>query len=112
MHELTIAQELMEIIESEQKDRGFAKVISVHLRFGALSCVNPDALRFSFEVITKDNLADGADMQIDMEPMQYLCRNCDHVASGPEVFICPKCNSNNIMIKANHQMEIISLEVE
>ncbi len=113
MHELSIAQELMEIIESEQRARGFERVISVQLQFGALSCVNPDALTFSFEVISKDNLADGAILQIDIEPMQYLCRKCDYSFSGSEEFItCPKCGSGDIVINANHQMEIISMEVE
>ena len=54
MHEMSIAQSLIEIIEEEMKKHDAKYLRSVRLNIGQLSAVVPESLSFCFEVITSD----------------------------------------------------------
>ncbi|MBN1844052.1 MAG: hydrogenase maturation nickel metallochaperone HypA [Sedimentisphaerales bacterium] len=113
MHELSIAQEILDIIEAQRLRHGFERVESVRLRAGALSGVNPEALEFAFGVIREGTCAAGADLRIETEPMKLVCRPCGYSAidcHGPGA--CPRCGSVDIQIDGSAGVEIVSLEVE
>ena len=113
MHELSIAQEILDIIEAERKRHGFEKVEKVRLRVGALSGVDPNALEFSFEVIREGTCAEKAELEITMEPMKLVCRQCQFTTNdnhGPSA--CRQCGSLDVEIDATAGVDIVSLEVE
>jgi hydrogenase nickel incorporation protein HypA/HybF len=112
MHELSIAQEILEIIGAEREQHGFEKVEKVRLRIGALSGVDAEALEFAFGVVREDSCAASADIEIEREPMQLICRHCQFQTNGnygPSV--CPKCGSLDVRINATADVDIVSLEV-
>ncbi|EGQ63626.1 hydrogenase nickel insertion protein HypA, partial [Acidithiobacillus sp. GGI-221] len=47
-------------MEEQAKIQPFARVHAVWLEIGALSSVEPEALRFNFDVITRGTLAEGS----------------------------------------------------
>jgi hydrogenase nickel incorporation protein HypA/HybF len=112
MHELSIAHEIIRIITSEQVRRGFGSVSRIKLRAGALSGINPKSLQFAFEVIRKDTCAAHAEMEMDVEPMEIVCRRCGHRMNGEHgPRNCPECGSTDVMLNAGTHFEIVSLEV-
>jgi hydrogenase nickel incorporation protein HypA/HybF len=113
MHELSIAEEILHIIESERQRHGFGKVEMVRLRAGALSGVEPQALEFAFEVVREGTCAAQAKLEIEMEPMKLICRQCSFTANdnhGPDA--CKQCGSLDVEIDATAGVDIVSLEVE
>ena len=52
MHEIGIANSVLEAVQAEAARHPGAVPVKVGLRIGDLSGVNPDALAFSFEVLT------------------------------------------------------------
>ena len=113
MHELSIAEEILHIIEAERERHGFDKVEKVRLRAGALSGVDPQALEFSFGVIRAGTCAEEAELEIEMEPMKLICRQCKFMTSdnhGPNA--CRECGSLDVGIDATAGVDIVSLEVE
>ena len=48
MHELSIAQSLIGLVESEAEKEGFARVLEIRLRMGEFSGIIPDCLREFF----------------------------------------------------------------
>ncbi len=64
MHEMSLCEGVLQVLETEAKAQGFSKVISVWLEIGDLSSVEPEALLFSFDVVTRNSLADGAELKI------------------------------------------------
>ncbi len=113
MHELSIALEIIHIVKAQQAEDGFDKVNVVRVRAGALSGIEPESLRFSFEVVSEGTVAAGAVLEIEMEPMTLVCRQCGFTtvdSHGPSC--CSKCGSVDIKVDASGELDVVSLEVD
>jgi hydrogenase nickel incorporation protein HypA/HybF len=64
MHEMSLTQGVLEIIESASHREGFSRVRTVWLEIGTLAAVEPEALRFCFDVVTRGSCAEGARLEI------------------------------------------------
>ncbi len=76
MHELSLLENVREILENHALKQNFSKVTKVTLEIGKLSCVEPDALRFGFDVVMKDSLAENAELIISELNGLGLCQQC------------------------------------
>jgi hydrogenase nickel incorporation protein HypA/HybF len=95
MHELGIAQSLLEIVEQEARPYEGARVLRIQLRIGKLSTVVPDALRFAFDAITRGGMAEGAALEIVEDPFM----------------ICPHCGAADVEMVSGRELEIRSMEI-
>ncbi|MDP2808991.1 MAG: hydrogenase maturation nickel metallochaperone HypA [Rhodocyclaceae bacterium] len=64
MHEISLAEEIVQTIEEAARREGFGRVRTVFLEIGRLSCVEPDALAFCFESVALGSVAEGARLEI------------------------------------------------
>jgi len=76
MHELSLLENVREILEEHALSQNFKKVSKVTLEIGKLSCVEPDALRFGFGVVMKDSLAENAELIITELDGLGFCQQC------------------------------------
>lgn len=60
MHEITLSQRALEIIEQQALQAGARRVTGVWLKVGAFSCVEASALTFCFELVCRGTLAEAA----------------------------------------------------
>ncbi|NVL89923.1 MAG: hydrogenase maturation nickel metallochaperone HypA [Desulfobacterales bacterium] len=113
MHELAVAESLLKIVRDEGKKHGLSKVNQVRLRIGKLSTIVPEALSFSFEVISRGTLADGAELVMEVVPVRAHCRDCeiDFEADGL-FFLCPQCKGALIALVSGKELEIADIEGE
>ena len=58
MHEMSLCQNIMEIIDQQQKMHEIHEVTDIWLEIGALSCVEQSAVEFCFEIMRKDTVAE------------------------------------------------------
>ncbi len=65
MHELSIAEELLQIIIKKASQLGIGKIEQINLKIGEFSGILPDALVFAFEMLSKDTITDGARIEIE-----------------------------------------------
>ena len=68
MHEMSLAEGIRQIVEEAGRERGFRKVRTVVLEIGQLAAVEPDSLRFCFDLVMRGSVAEGAALQIDSLP--------------------------------------------
>jgi hydrogenase nickel incorporation protein HypA/HybF len=109
MHELSIAEELLDIIEKRAGQEGIQKVDRINLRIGELSGVFPDSLEFAFEVLSKGKITEGAYLDVEMSAVKVRCALCGkYVISGEES--CPSCGSSEFSLSGGDELEIISFE--
>jgi hydrogenase nickel incorporation protein HypA/HybF len=54
MHELALATSLLDMVEDYARREGFAKVAKLTLSWGRLSCIDPEAFKFLFEIQARD----------------------------------------------------------
>ena len=110
MHELRIAQAVIEIVENEITRRQLKKVAAVGVRVGALSGVHPDALSFSFEAAIVDTRLAGAKLEIEQLPARGKCRSCGKQFDVEEfVFLCGACGSPDVQVTQGEELDVAYL---
>jgi hydrogenase nickel insertion protein HypA len=73
MHELSLCEGILQVIEEQHRNEAFTRVRTLWLEIGALAGVEPDALRFGFDVVTRGSVAEGARLEIIEHPGQAWC---------------------------------------
>jgi hydrogenase nickel incorporation protein HypA/HybF len=114
MHEMGIVQSIMDVVEQQAQLHGARKVVKISLEFGALTAVLPDAIRFSFEILSKGGIAEAAALDITIIPIKAVCTDCSsvHIMEDYQPF-CPTCNSGALQIvEGRDEMRIASMEIE
>lgn len=113
MHELSLCEGVLQILEEQAVSRDFKRVTRVWLEIGALSGVDPEALRFGFDVVMKDTLADAAVLEIIDLPGTAWCMPCGRPVPVEARFdACPHCGGYQLQVTAGDEMRIKELEVE
>ena len=114
MHELSLVNSLLEIVDDYGRREGFDKVTSLHLSMGGLSCVDRASLQFAFDVQAKGTKAEGALLAIDVLPAVIYCFSCGS-ETRQERFdaLCHKCGSIQIMLTGGtEELQLIDMDVE
>lgn len=112
MHEISLCENIREIIEEQATASGFSKVNCVWLQVGPLSCVEPDALRFGFDVVMRGSVAEGARLDIETPEASAFCLACfETVAVRHRLDVCPSCGAGELQIKSGEELRIRELEV-
>lgn len=76
MHELGLAQTLLEQVRAVAREHGNPRVARVRVRIGEYAGVEPEALRFAFEVLRDDCGLAGAALDIERVPARLRCPAC------------------------------------
>ncbi len=113
MHELSLAMNLVEIIEAEAQTQRFTQVRGILLELGSLSCVEPEAMRLAFEVACRGTLVEGAELQMEIQAGVARCFSCSE-ESPVSSFLepCPRCGAMGMEAISGQQLRIKELEVE
>ncbi len=112
MHEMSIAQRILEVIEEQAQSRGFNRVTQVWLEIGPLALIDQSALRFSFSAIIGETCAAGARLTIIDLPGEAVCQRCGmKVAIQQHYTPCPQCNAYSLQVSCGDEMRIKELEV-
>ena len=76
MHELSIAQSLIDLACEAALREGADRIERLNLRIGRLSGVVREALEFSFELAAEGTLCEGAILEIEDVPIAVMCPRC------------------------------------
>jgi hydrogenase nickel incorporation protein HypA/HybF len=113
MHEMSLADGVRQVIEDSAKTNGFTQVKTVWLEIGALAGVEVEAMRFCFDAVLKDTLADGARLEIIETPGQGWCLACGKtVAIEQRYDACPLCDGYQVQATGGLELKVKELEVE
>lgn len=113
MHEMSLAESVLQIIEDAASKQGFIRVRTVWLEIGQLACVEPESLRFSFEQVTRDSIAHQARLEIIAIEGRGRCEQCGCEVLLPALYEpCPNCGNYQIKVTDGDQMRVRELEVE
>lgn len=113
MHELSIAQALVEQLEGIAAENNALRVLSVKLDVGLLSGVDHEALHMAFPFASEGTVAEGAGLDItDIDP-KAMCGECGK-ESIPEFpfMVCGHCGSQDLTVLAGRELVIKSAELD
>lgn len=113
MHELSIAEAIIESTLKETSKYDGGRVEEVGIRVGSLSGVMPDALEFAYEIAVKDTPLKGSLIKMEIVPASGTCSDCGTPCSFEMTpFICPSCGSSNIELKGGYELDISYIRIE
>lgn len=110
MHELAIADAVVSMLVEQANGR---RVSRVGMRIGHLRQVVPASLRFNFELVAKDTVLDGAELEIESVPATVWCARCN-LESEPNAFplVCARCWTTNVQVRKGEEMLVDWIETE
>jgi hydrogenase nickel incorporation protein HypA/HybF len=112
MHEMSIAQSIVEVVEKELASHGVEQLKAVNIAVGKWAAVVPEQLAFCFSIITMETSLAGATLNIREVPLGYTCSACGaEFTAGEMSIICPECGSTNIGLTSGRELTIESIEV-
>lgn len=112
MHEMSIAQSIVEIVEDVLGEQGNPGVEKVFVTVGRMAGVVPESLAFSFEAITAGTRLEGAELVIENIPVRARCRNCGHAWEVESyVFRCERCEGTDLDVVNGDELAVREIEV-
>lgn len=110
VHELSIA----EAIAHKVRERGAGRSISaVTIRVGHFRQVVPDALQFSWTMVTDGTDLEGCKLEIEQVPATVNCRDCDSTTTlDIPILVCGSCGGSDVTLLTGEEFVIVSLEIQ
>ncbi len=113
MHELSIAQSLLEIVVDEANKNGLVQIRGIKLQVGEFAAVVPEALTFCFEMVSRDTAASGAVLEIETTPVVARCGECELLFEVEnQTFLCPECGEPVFEIVSGRELSVVGIEGE
>lgn len=112
MHELSLAESVIQIIEEAAVAQQFERVRVVWLEVGSMAGVEQEALRFCFDAVARDTVAQDARLEIVEVPGSGTCGDCgsDHSVTSL-LDSCPACGSYAMRVTGGTGMRVKELDV-
>lgn len=112
MHEMSLCEGLLSILEEQAQSEGFKRVLRVRLEVGPFSGVEQAALCFSFDAVTRDTLAEHAALEIIAVPGRAFCFDCLASVEIQQRFDpCPACGGGRVQTTGGDELRIKEIEV-
>ena len=112
MHEMSLAEGMIQLIEESGRSQNFDQVTMVHLEIGRLSNVEVESMRFCFDAVTQGTLAEGATLKITEAAGIGWCMDCAKTVVYQALYDpCPLCGNYKVQITGGNEMLIKELEV-
>ncbi|MFN0167789.1 MAG: hydrogenase maturation nickel metallochaperone HypA [Bryobacteraceae bacterium] len=113
MHEMDIAQSILESAEETLRQHPGAKLAKVNVRVGELAGIDRESLSFCFEVLTRDTALAGVVLEVDWRPLTHQCLGCEREFTVVDWKLdCPSCGSGETRFRGGDELEVAYLELE
>ena len=113
MHELSLAQSIVDLIQEHVPPERLAAVRVVHVDIGRLSGVVADSLDFCFTALVEGTLLQDSSLALNTIPLRLACRDCrDTFDSERDIFHCPSCDGSRTTVVSGMELRVAEIELE
>ena len=109
---LNIALETAEEYDAKQ-------INEINVELGKLNTISNEQFEYIFSILSKDTLAESANLVITETEAKIKCYNCDYVGSINSVdrvmlpmVLCPECGSHKINVLKGFDLKIGDITIE
>jgi hydrogenase nickel incorporation protein HypA/HybF len=112
MHELSLMEEVRRLALEEVERHGGGRLLALTLRIGSLAGVDPEALRFAWEVVMEEPPTTAARLTIEKVEATAFCGPCGREFPCPDgLTLCPACGAISRDLHRGRELELASLEL-
>ncbi len=117
MHELALAQGMLDIASEELGRHGCTRLTLLRVRVGAISGVVCESLSFAFQALLAGTPSEGAVLDIVRIPLRLRCGTCGTEFAGEscagELSPCPGCGEMlGHSVLQGKEMQVVWVEGE
>lgn len=110
MHELSIAEGIIEVVERTARQNNVKRVKKVRVAIGRLAGADIPSLRFAWESVTKMGVAQSAILEIEQPDGQAWCMDCSKTVPLSNFGEpCPLCGGFHLTPTGGKEMRVIDL---
>lgn len=108
MHEVSIAEGILEVVERNAEANGIRAVGAVRVAVGELAGVDIPSLEFAWTSVRRGSVADQAALVLERPPGRAWCMTC-----GKEVPLrrygepCPDCGGFQLMATGGTELRVV-----
>lgn len=112
MHELSVAQNIVELAEGHVKTHDALRVSMIELEIGRLAGIDYDAFNFAWPEASRHTVLEGADLVILKTDGKATCNHCGESYDIVDYFDpCPRCSDTDTSIIGGKELLIKKLEL-
>lgn len=115
MHEYSIVQSLLDIIEDNAKKHNAKEVVEVKVKIGVLSGVEPHLLQIAFDTFKENTICKNATLEMIIQPIVAKCKKCGNLNEFEKnkiFFECKTCGEVDLEVLDGEDMLLLSLEMK
>ena len=114
MHELQVTESILATVLQSAEKHEVTKIIRIHLEIGELNDMKDQWIQHYFDYLSKDTIAEGAEIKIQRKPVEFLCHECTKTfavnLSTASSVRCPQCKGANCSLSAGSEFSIKEME--
>ena len=113
MHEMTIARQIVGIVEETLSTHPNTICTTVHIKIGEMRAIIPESLNFAYQAIIQGTRLSQSKLVITSVPVMARCHSCQkqmHIRDFE--FLCSACHSQDLEIMEGRELHVEKLEVE
>jgi len=122
MHELSLTQNLVNIILKHAETNKASQVMRVSLKIGELRDIADEWMQRYFDYISRGTIAEGATLKIERSPIIFRCQCGETFSMNIDTFrdafkesgnmACPFCGGEKIVLDRGQEFYILGIEVK
>lgn len=113
MHELSVAQALVEQIDAIVRERQADAAVSFRVRIGPLSGVVPGLLESAFSLAAAGSAAEQAIMELVEAPVRVRCQTCGaETEAAMNRLLCGACGDWHTQLVSGDELILESVELQ
>lgn len=112
MHELSVTESMLGVVLKHAQTNKATKVTRINMVLGDMSTVMEESVRFYFEIIAQDTIAQGAELNFKRTLLIGKCGECGKEWEVVEYdFNCPECKGTSTEIISGREFQVESIEI-
>lgn len=113
MHELSIAQQVIETLEHNLLTHEAERVVSVTVEIGALCGVEAEPFDFCFPLAAQGTRVEGARLILQKVPLRLRCALCKWEGNSEiPLMMCEQCGAIQVDVLSGRDFIIKTMEVQ
>ena len=109
MHELSLCEAIAHKVRAHAAGR---PVRAVMVRIGYFRQVVPDAMLFSWDVLTSGTELEGCALELEHVPAVVMCRDCGtETTLETPALVCHACEGHNVDLTTGDEFLVVALEI-
>ncbi len=113
MHEMSLAMNILDIVERTAQANGASAVKDIFLEVGVLAGVMVSALEFNLDIAKRSTRAQDANIHIEEIKGRGRCPACGGTfPMGFHIEPCPQCEGGYLKMVTGDELRVLEIEVE